>query len=332
MGLLDLLFGGKDSSSTARKVGLPAIPVSDLRISDTFAEIDSIGYYGECAISPSREWVLIWRDSDSEVTHAGHRKKGLGSYVLYNDHQKKVVFKGTIERPNGGHVANNGIFSLEDWHFGDDLSGTFYVFSHDGSVLIRQTLKANIYNSALSENGLLAACQTAIAPEPDGNRLTAFDVSSGTTIFSVHPETQWANAYEFSEQNRFVAVAIDGIGTFWYDSNGRFLNPEKYHQARLSCDKFNEILLAAEELLKKPDLTAEQAETALLAISRARTLGADADTGWKAKALKLQGLAYEFLNEKEKAILVFEEALSLNPKIGVKSKITKLRKSLGDES
>lgn len=319
---LDLLF---DDDSTGTTPGPPSKPKSDLRISGSFAELNSIGYYGECAVSPSKEWVLIWRDANRDVTHGGHRESGSGSYVLYHCLQKKVALKGNIERPNGGHVANNGTFSLEDWHFGNELMGTFYVFSSDGSILIRQTVNANLYNSALSENGLLAVCQTANAPEPDGNRLSAFDIANKARLFSVHPDTQWAKDYAFSEQNRFIAV-IDEIGKFWYDHNGRFLNPDKYQQARMSCDNFVIILHAAEMLIKNPAFTALQANTALTGVLRARSIGADADTGWKAKALKLQGLAYEFLNENEKAIAAFEEALSHNPKIGVKNKIAKLRK------
>lgn len=325
MELLDQLYGQDESP---KKSGLPPIPGSDLRTSENFAIIDSIDFYGEFSRSLSQEWVLIWRDSNAEVTHAGNRKRGQGSYVLYNDFQKKVVLKGNIERPNGGHVANNGTFSLEDWQFSDELIGTFSVFASNGSLLIKHPLKANIYNSSLSDNGLVAACQTAIAPEPDGNKLTAFDVSSGTVLFSVHPDTPWANAYSFSEQNKFVAVVIDKIGTFWYGLNGRFLNADKYLQARLNSGDFVAILYASEELLKNPELTAANANTALEAVLRARSIGADADNSWKAKALKLQGLAYEFLNENEKAISVFEEALLLNPKVGVKSKITKLRKIL----
>jgi tetratricopeptide (TPR) repeat protein len=50
---------------------------------------------------------------------------------------------------------------------------------------------------------------------------------------------------------------------------------------------------------------------------------------WKAKSLKLQGLAHEALGELQEAVKAFDEALALDPKIGVKRKRDFLAKKIG---
>ncbi|UCP00823.1 tetratricopeptide repeat protein [Metapseudomonas lalkuanensis] len=86
---------------------------------------------------------------------------------------------------------------------------------------------------------------------------------------------------------------------------------------------------AAEELLKSPVLTPEIAKQALDIVTRARKHGADWVDAWKAKSLKLQGLAHEALGDLRAAVDAFDEALALDPKIGVKRKRDSLFKKLG---
>ncbi|MNL56035.1 hypothetical protein D3C87_1794950 [compost metagenome] len=86
---------------------------------------------------------------------------------------------------------------------------------------------------------------------------------------------------------------------------------------------------AAEALLKSPDLTAETARLALDIVGRARKHGADQVDAWKAKSLKLQVLAHEVLGELREAVKAFDEALALDPKIGVKRKRDSLAKKIG---
>jgi len=243
--------------------------------------------------------------------------------------QNTVALQGRLERPNSGSVADNGNFSIEDWHFGSELSGTFYVFSSVGQQLIEKKFDANLYNSAISDSGRYAICQTANSPAgEDGNRLTAFDVERSVQLFSIHPPTGWADRYRFVEDIPKIGVVIKKIGTFYYDMKGHFVDSEKFDAARLQCDRYDVVLMAAEEILKAPELNDQLAKAALEAATRARLLGADRDQGWKALALKMQGLAHEFLRNNEEAVAAFDEALRINPKIGAKRKADSLRKKL----
>lgn len=330
MGLLNFLFGSKKNKN-AEVAQRPSRSVSKRTISfkGGFIEIPSVGFFGQFKKSKSSEWIICWNDSDDQQHRGGHRESGHGRYVLFNASQNEIAFQGKLERPNSGSVADNGYFSIEDWHFGSNLSGTFYVFSTTGKQLIKKRLEANILNSGISNSGRFAICQTANSPaSEDGNRLIAFDVEKNIQLFFIHPTTGWADNYKFIEDTSHFAVVIDRIGTFRYDMQGNFIDAAKYDTARLHCDQFEVVLLAAEEILKEPELSNQRAQAALEAGIRACSLSADKDQSWKAVALKVQGLAHEFLNNSEDALLAFDEALKLNPKIGVKRKADVLRKKL----
>lgn len=328
MGLFDFLFGGNNAKNPARMSSRPK-QGKVIYFSDKFVEIPSLGFFGQFKKSKSSEWVICWSDSDEPNHRGGHRDSGHGHYVLYNVTQDKVALQGRLERPYSGSVADNGRFSVEDWHFGGDLSGTFYVFSSSGQELIKKKFKANLYNSGISDSGRIAVCQTANSPvSEDGNRLTAFDVEKSVELFSIHPPTGWADKYKFVEDIPKLGVVINKIGTFYYDMQGNFIDSEKFDAARLRCDRYEVVLLAAEEIVKAPELNEQLASVALEATIRALSLGAEKDQGWKAVALKIQGLAHEFLRNNEAAIAAFDEALRINPKIGVKRKADSLRKKL----
>jgi tetratricopeptide (TPR) repeat protein len=300
-----------------------------------FIEIESKGkiiFWGNYNKSKSNEWIICWNDSDGQNCGGG-RESGKGVYILYNAEQNKIYTQGKLERPNNGSVSDNGFFSLEDWHFGNRLTGTFYIFNNAGNLILNREFKANILNSALSIRGEFAICQTANSPsEEDGNKLTAFDLKNRVELFSVCPETGWANAYEFSENEGIFIVILKEVGKFRYDKYGNFIDSENYDLARLMCNKYDQILSAAEKILKKDNVEGKQAKSLLEAIVRARSLGADSSQSWKALALKLQGFTLEALGKYKEALEAYEEALKINSKIGVKHKVDVIRKKLGDTS
>jgi tetratricopeptide (TPR) repeat protein len=78
--------------------------------------------------------------------------------------------------------------------------------------------------------------------------------------------------------------------------------------------------------VNRDKIDSKLAEKVLTAILRARNLGADETPSWKAKALKLQGLVLEKLERGSEALVAYDEALSIDPKIGVKRRADALRK------
>lgn len=304
------------------------IPSQTIELSKSFMSVDLIGYGGLYSFSKSKNWAISWRDSDPAVGRGGHRENGFGEYVLADLAGDVVSVHGKMQRPNNGSVADNGSFSLEDWHFGSTLSGTFSVFDRTGIPIVTKELTANILDSGVSRNGKLAFCATANSKTEHSYKIFLFDLETGEELFAVTPRTGGIETYGFDEDRKLLIADVKGVGKFRYDRNGNFVDAENLDKANLGSSDYSRIIRAAEKLLGESDLSEDRAREALEAVIRARSLGADANLAWRPNALKVQGLAHEALGEQREAIQVYEEAIALNPKIGVKRKLDALKKRM----
>ncbi|MBJ2290576.1 tetratricopeptide repeat protein [Pseudomonas sp. MF5691] len=233
-----------------------------------------------------------------------------------------------MPRPNNGHVCDTGVFCLEDWHFGSTLSGTFSVFDPSGSVILAKDLTANILTSGISKHGKYAFCATANSPTEDGNKVFLFDLVNRVAMYSVTPKAGWPDSYEVDEGTGELMAQFKDMGSFRYNVHGGFMDADQLGDANLNSSHYDRIILAAEKILGEVDLTDERIQEVLIAVQRARSLGADENLAWKPTALKVQGLAHEQLGQYPEAVLVYEEALALNPKIGVKRRLASVGKRI----
>ncbi|MEP3350834.1 MAG: tetratricopeptide repeat protein [Marinomonas sp.] len=320
MGLLNWIFGSR-KPSTAK---------NEATFEGSIMTASHIGFMGLYKTSPNRKWSIGWSDSTSNSSgyRGGHRTSGKGQYVLCFENQ--VVLHGELERPNSPTVANNGSFSIEDWRFGNDLAGNFHIFDSSGKELIKRVFKANILNSSISENGLMAVCQTANSPQGnDGNKLTGFDVENREELFSVTPETGWAKDYFLEESTKNFGVVLNDVGTFYYSAEGVLKNPQDLSTARLNSCNSHTSIAEAENILKEeqPDSTRLK-----LALEKCKIALKDPDftnhPRSKARGLKIQGLIHVQLGNDKDALNSFLKALEIDPKIGVKQKTNALKKKL----
>lgn len=322
MGLLDLLLGRAARLRNSPESALP----ETLAFEDRFFTLEKPHWFGPCSRSPNRRWLISWRDADIGGSRGGSRSSGRGAYLLYDTEAKRVVLEGRLERPNDGHVADNGTFVLEDWLFSDELSGIFCAFTSQGQVLLERRLTANLASSAISRNGKYGVCQTCNSSTEDGSSLFLFDLQSGDELFHVEPAAGWAMNYTIDESGAEVIAHIKDLGAFRYERNGRFLDREELEEARLHRGSYSLAILTAEEILRRNDSSTERVREVLAAIQCARKQGADGDVRWRAVALKVQGFAYEALGEAMLAIRMYEQALAIDPKVGVKRRLSMLRK------
>ncbi|MCO7055689.1 MULTISPECIES: tetratricopeptide repeat protein [Pseudomonas] len=296
-----------------------------------FLRVESLGFSGVYQLSESKKWAIAWRDSDPSTGRGGHRESGQGAYLLADLSSGTVSCHGSMPRPNDGWVCDTGAFSLIDRHFGDSLSGTFSVFDPTGAVILSRELTANILTSGISRHGKYAFCATANSPTDHGNKVFLFDLVNRIETYCVSPEAGWPDSYEVDEGTEELMAVFAEMGSFRYDIDGRFLDADRLGNAKLNSSRYDRIILAAESLLGEVGLTDERAREVLAAVQRARSLGADENPAWKPTALKVQGLAHEQLGQYPEAARVYEEALALNPKIGVKRRLAAVSKLMKAE-
>ncbi|MBH3470613.1 tetratricopeptide repeat protein [Pseudomonas putida] len=147
-----------------------------------------------------------------------------------------------------------------------------------------------------------------------------------TILSHLTPEAGWLENYEVDEGTGELMAVFADMGSFRFDIEGRFIDADRLGNAKLNSSCYECIILAVESLLGEAGLTDERALEVLATVQRAHSLGADENLAWKPTALKVQGLAHEQLGQYPEAVKVYEEALALNPKIGVKRRLASVGK------
>ena len=163
--------------------------------------------FGRVFRSPNQIFMLLCKDE--WITGAQNK---CGSFYLFRAGQE--IYKGKMERPNDGRIANNGNFILTDWIFpSDEPQSVFYAFNHEGRKLIEQKLDAAIYTSHISDDGNFAACQTCENNEAIAEQtLFAFDLNASKMLWHTQPPF-WPEVYEFDSQK--LELTIRGVSPIY---------------------------------------------------------------------------------------------------------------------
>lgn len=157
------LFGSKGLA--ANRNG-PVAVKAKLEIEDYghgLARISALDCFGPHTASPNGAFHLLWLDRTPDGSRGGYREEGHGRWSLL-DEVGALLASGELERPQDGHVADNGNFILSDWLFGSGLCGRLAGFRCDGHKLFEREFSANLGHSAQSPDGRLAICSTLHSP------------------------------------------------------------------------------------------------------------------------------------------------------------------------
>lgn len=325
-GLLGWWSGGKADTKVqpprpqAKETGLQV----RYELGGRFLTIPSTGFFGPYAKSPNGRYVLAWRDGNAEGTVGGARQSGHGRFLLMED--GVILAQGRAERPNDGKVADNGVFIINDWRFNTgELSGTFLAYRADGSRILARPFAANLFNNGLSADGRVAVCQTCNAPNPDGSRLTIFDLALGLETGSCVPESGWASAYEFPADSGLVRLVHDDTGGFAYALDGAFTDRSRWIDSALGR---GDIYLVQRLLRDAGDTPSPELLAQLMRGLDQALVPVELDPSHRALALKLRGSCQEALGAKAAALASYDQALVHDPKVGVKRRAELLRKDL----
>lgn len=307
------------------KGGKPA--AADMAITGSGAlRFISVGdFYGRCEPSPNGRYILAWRDGDG-AGRGGARREGKGRYLLID--QNRVIADGRMERPNDGHVSENGVFVLNDWRFfTSELRGTFYAFRADGTEILRRKFLANLYNCGISPDGRLACCQTCnSSSERDSSVLTLFDLDRAVEIASWPPESGWATGYDFSADGAYVLLTYNQGPPLRYALTGEFVDRSLWIESSLDRGDLYMIQRVIKETHPKPE--GAFARRLVDCINKGLVAVCADDPRTRAFGLKLKATCLDGLEDWTSALANYEEALALDPKLGVKRRIEQLRKKL----
>lgn len=284
--------------------------------------IDALDFIGHQAVSPNRRYRLIWADRTPDGSRGGNRSDGHGSWSLLLD--DRIVTTGSLERPQEGCVADNGIVILHDWMFGEGLKGRFVAFAPDGTQLVTQQFAANLMSNSLSPDGQFAICQTANAPgSADSCRYMLFDLAAGSEMARWEVETGWAEHYEWDCEDRRVYLCMKDGERACYDFTGTMVEREAWQLRRIGAGDLNVIqsVLVATSANDHP-LRSE-------IIAGLGVAARDSEVWQQARAHRLLGELHEQAGEIAQAVKAYDDALTIDPKVGVARRVEQLRKTLG---
>ena len=306
------------------------LPSTGIAIRDSgglsFITVQSLSFYGCCERSANGRYIVAWRDGNDEGAHGGARTAGKGRYLLID--ADRVVVDARLERPNDGHVADNGCFVLNDWRFfTNQLRGTFYAFQVDGSEILRQSFRANLYNCGIARDGRFACCQTANSDsEKDSSVLAIFDLEKGSEIARWQPESGWASRYTFSDEGTHILLGYNQGPPLRYTLAGDFVDRALRIDSSLARGDLTMIQRVIKETHPKPQGAFAQRLVACIDIGLAAVPANDPRT--RAFGLKLKAICFDGLEDWRAALAAYDAALALDPKLGVKRRIEQLRKNL----
>lgn len=290
-----------------------------------FVRVASIDFFGPFSESSNRRYLVAWSDFDPSSGRGGFREEGLGTYILGED--GNVIAIGKAERPNDGRVADNGTFIFNDWMFGEELKGTFLAFDKNGNSLLRHRFPANLFNNGISRNGEYAVCQLCNSDTDDGGILAFFDLRNAKLLWKQAPETGWADDYIFDVERQLLTLVYREIDQFTYNFDGVLVDQAKWEKTSFERASGFELHVRAREELALAKQSGDKSNLhniqELLKIALQR--GIDQYPNEQAAICRTMGEIKEMLGDLSEALALYETALSLNPKVGLKRKVAAMK-------
>lgn len=288
-------------------------------------KINHESYLTQYKDSPNQQYTLYWEEGKETASN-----KIVTNCFLFK--QDKYISKRKVNFTiNNCSVSNIGNFAIDCYIPGsNDLKHTLYAFS-ETKKLLEKKFNASIYSVSISENGNYVVCQTCNSDNDDGNTISFFNLESKKMLWKITGEIFWTFKHIIDIDNKKIWFIDDEYGEFAYDFEGNFIDKDKYLiecRKRASpwqvCDEAKELLktILESDIEKKDsiiDKVYELTEEAFLKLE----LNPDVNT--ESIAYRLRGEIAELRQDKDEAIKMYEKALALNPKVGVKMRLKKLK-------
>jgi len=309
MGLFDFLKNRAKNSQKSPKLNY-SISGNSLSIDD---------FTGKYCQSPNGKFILVWKDQNEK-----------GEYILLE--KGKLKLQAKMRHPNSGMVSNYGVFILSDLT-PKGTYGVFHIINADGETLIKQRCKANLGATGISEDGHFAVCQALESTsKSESCKLYFFDIKNKKLLWKKLPETlgselNWAKSYRFDTKKKVLYLIYNNNRAYRYTFEGTFLDSKLYRDDCINTGNDIEFLEAISQLKAELSSNSDPKEYEALILPLEKRLKRFSDKDTKSKIHRVLGEIFHLQGNNAEAIKHFETALKLNPRVGVKRTLEKLKKA-----
>ena len=278
--------------------------------------------YSGPAHSFNQMYQLLWGQINFDY------EMKVNDYQLVSNGQ--VLCKGKLRKTDMGSVADNGIFSLLSKP-NEELSSKLHVFDEEGKSIFTFKFTANTSMSGLSATGKFAAVTTNNSGTDHSGQLFFFDIFAKKLLWQVDPVSgNCPFKIYIDEQNEFITVTNSVhdkyVLKYTYDFDGNFLDTGKMRADVINSGSPYALYVLYESEAKALCSSAMAEMPGFTQHLIDLTSHTEADSQLRAKMHRVLGELHEANNNPESALGSYESAISLDAKVGVKRKITKLQK------
>lgn len=284
-------------------------------------------YFTQTARSPNGDFVVAYKDGRRVE---GSPEPGRVFLLTGGEDDDELAFTTEIARPNACAVANDGTVAVVDWNldWGDELSGTFHVFTRTGNLILRHEFDSNLGQCAITPDGSYAAtstynpdCTTYIFDTQGGSLLTEHENQHGNVDELEFVDQGGSWMLRLGDPNEDSAYGVDVAGHVVWKSEG--LQRQERLESLLEST-------AEADLHEALDLLNEAAELASKDWEHRNIAQRAANAHWQlAKTVKQEhGVTEEWWQHMEQAYEKYVETL---PRYDGKQGAAKVQRALGKQ-
>ncbi|UCS95417.1 hypothetical protein KZP23_10575 [Echinicola marina] len=284
----------------------------DIKKTDDIYDIS--GFFGSEKSSPNGVYQICFSEGYLED---GKRKRGKLALIKNN----KLVYKKSVSRPNDCLVSNDGIVICCDWiNYDGDPSGRFIIFDSEGNQIFTLKTRANLGLCAISEDSQYAVFETHNMDNIHGDKLFIIDVPKADVIKKlVRPcGIKELDIYSVSKE---ISILNSDDYEVIIDFEGRQTNIEDYENQVRKKGNIRDVLSLYNGIPQNKKFSDPRyIELINKAVdSEDKIYGLD-------QIFRNLGEFYEEKGDIKKTVENWEIAIKINPKVGVKRRLTSYKK------
>jgi hypothetical protein len=296
------------------------------------ASLDSIyirnrEHVADSAVSPNGRWSAKWPVSGPLDASSGSSADAPN--VMEFACEGKATARITARAPAEVSVADNGTTVFCEQPVSAQLACRFVAANPGGEVLVTHRFSALPYKTAVSCDGVFAACQLLGSDmDTDSLKLALFDLSQKKLLWKKQPVAGPVEEIRLDVEKKVVqAEYSDGL-VHRYGFDGQFLDKESWRRDYVMRLWGDQLLEAVEKEMARADATDRAVRIRMIDALKAGW-GRTHSEHMAAKLLRRAGELHLELGDKVSALRCLEAALANDPKVGVNKKAARLREELG---